>query len=474
MPLDSETWHGEYSSRAFKKLFGIPKGLLAIHRLSDGTQHMYVPADYVKMLYRRIDQINRYDPKGLEKKLKTFFPLVEKAKKAVSRPYGNPTKFFNRQLCSAFFRIRDYIHRTAIFDQFGWIAEEYWTQKMERILTKKFGLKKDTKDYNYALFTLTKPEKLSITLQEKLTVLRAAIKIKERKWTLKKAGGFLARKYGWLPVFTYGVPWLGQHYQTELKSLLNRPLNELHSESLIIQNHEKIRRSEIADLIKKYRIDEQDLQIFVDFSLTISVRDGEEYFVSFASSYLLPLYQEIAKRLYVSVKQVRMLTERELRNVLWNNLDVQKILANKGKFVGWGFDKHLKKRIDYSAQETEKLFKFVEKHVRTIQGHDETRGLCASPGKVQGRIRIVPSPEQNNKVKDGDILVTYATTTDYLPAMKRAAAIITEVGGLTCHAAVVSREFNIPCIVALKNAMANFQDGELVELNADLGTVTKL
>jgi pyruvate,water dikinase len=55
--------------------------------------------------------------------------------------------------------------------------------------------------------------------------------------------------------------------------------------------------------------------------------------------------------------------------------------------------------------------------------------------------------------------------------MKKAAAIITEVGGLTCHAAVISREFEIPCIVALKNAMKNFKDGDLVEVDADKGVV---
>src|SRR6185436_8588453 len=124
--------------------------------------------------------------------------------------------------------------------------------------------------------------------------------------------------------------------------------------------------------------------------------------------------------------------------------------------------------------ETEKLFKYVESYVKPVQGGDENKGLCASPGKVKGIARIVPYPTDANKVKQGDILITYATTTDYLPAMKRAGGIITEVGGLTCHAAVVSREFGIPCIVALKNAMKNFQDGEMIEVNADKGLVTKL
>ena len=78
-------------------------------------------------------------------------------------------------------------------------------------------------------------------------------------------------------------------------------------------------------------------------------------------------------------------------------------------------------------------------------------------------MKILLTSDDNNKVKEGDILIAHATTVDYLPAMKRATAFVTEVGGLTCHAAVVAREFNVPAIVCLKNATKNFKDGDLVE-----------
>lgn len=81
--------------------------------------------------------------------------------------------------------------------------------------------------------------------------------------------------------------------------------------------------------------------------------------------------------------------------------------------------------------------------------------------------------EAGGKVKQGDILITHATTVDYLPPMKRAAAFVTEIGGLTCHAAVVAREFGVPCVVGLKNAMANFKDGDMVEVDANKGIVRK-
>lgn len=113
----------------------------------------------------------------------------------------------------------------------------------------------------------------------------------------------------------------------------------------------------------------------------------------------------------------------------------------------------------------------MEKHVQLAQGSNEAHGVCASTGTARGTVRIVMKPEENGKVKKGDIMVTHATTVDYLPAMKNAGAIVTEVGGLTCHAAVVSREFGIPCVVGLKNATKNFKDGERVEVEASKGVV---
>ena len=109
-----------------------------------------------------------------------------------------------------------------------------------------------------------------------------------------------------------------------------------------------------------------------------------------------------------------------------------------------------------------------------MQGNTEGQGVCANPGFVIGKAKIVTSPDKNSKVKSGDILIAEATTVDYLPAMKRAAAFVTEVGGLTCHAAVVAREFGVPCVVGLKNATKNFKDGDKIEVNADKGIVRKL
>jgi len=473
-PGDCETWHGEHTSRYFKKLFGIPKESMLIYEFRTGFQHAYVTKKYLKTLHARIDEINRSNFRALAKKLKSFYPLVKKAKRVAAQSYGDPKKLSNAELAQKFSRIRDLIHHLAIFDQFTWLGEESWMPKMEKILVGKLGLSKGSVEYNQTLFTLTKPEEISTTLLEKRAVIEAAMAVKQKRTTLAQASQKLAKKFGFLPVFCYGEPWQARHYEAELSQTLKKPFGELRTECQNLKNYKALRNRAIAAVAKRHRLSPRDLQVFIDFGLAIDTRNEAEYFVSFGGFYLLPLYKEMARRLYLSALQIRCLREKEMLDSVLGKVDPQKILSKRNRFIGWGFSRDFKERLNFTETESEKLFKYIESYVKPIQGGNESQGACASPGQAVGKARIVPSPEQNHKVKDGDILFTYATTTDYLPAMKRAAAIVTEVGGLTCHAAVVSREFGIPCVVALANAMKNFKDGDTVEVNADQGTVKKL
>lgn len=102
------------------------------------------------------------------------------------------------------------------------------------------------------------------------------------------------------------------------------------------------------------------------------------------------------------------------------------------------------------------------------------RGLSASTGKAIGHVKVVRSSTQIDKVKPGDILVAVMTRPDYIVAMKRAAAIVTNEGGITSHAAIVSRELGIPCIIGTKIATEVLKDGDLVEVDANNGFVKVL
>ncbi len=99
------------------------------------------------------------------------------------------------------------------------------------------------------------------------------------------------------------------------------------------------------------------------------------------------------------------------------------------------------------------------------------RGLGASPGVATGKVKIVLDLSELDKIEEGDILVTEMTSPDFVPAMEKSAAIITDRGGMTCHAAIVSRELGIPCIVGTGNATKVLKDGMIVTVDATRGVV---
>lgn len=99
------------------------------------------------------------------------------------------------------------------------------------------------------------------------------------------------------------------------------------------------------------------------------------------------------------------------------------------------------------------------------------KGLGASPGIGAGKVVIIFEADEIDKVKEGDILVTTMTNPDMVPAMKRAAAIVTDEGGRTCHAAIVSRELGIPAVVGTKEATKVLKDGMMITVDGTRGVV---
>lgn len=98
-------------------------------------------------------------------------------------------------------------------------------------------------------------------------------------------------------------------------------------------------------------------------------------------------------------------------------------------------------------------------------------GLGASPGAATGAVKIVTGPENLDKITKGDIMVTVMTTPDMVPAMKRAGAIVTDEGGMTCHAAIVSRELGCPAVVGTKKGTKTLSDGMLITVDGGKGKV---
>ena len=150
--------------------------------------------------------------------------------------------------------------------------------------------------------------------------------------------------------------------------------------------------------------------------------------------------------------------------------------------IGKGLEDHYQHPQDVEwAKENDEIFIVQTRPVTTIretvtigpeiEAEAILTGSPASPGVASGPVKLVPDPSQIDKVLDGDILVAEMTTPDFVPAMKRAAAIVTDRGGRTAHAAIVSRELGIPCVVGTEKAMATLKDGQIITVNGTGGEV---
>ena len=125
----------------------------------------------------------------------------------------------------------------------------------------------------------------------------------------------------------------------------------------------------------------------------------------------------------------------------------------------------------HQGKENDRIKKIFAEAPKKIK---EFKGMIACRGKVRARVRIIGCKKDYVKMKSGDILVTSMTTPDMVTIMKKASAFITDEGGITCHAAIISREMNKPCVIGTKIATKVLKDGDLVEVDANKGIVRKI
>ncbi|MBW2965765.1 phosphoenolpyruvate synthase [Candidatus Woesearchaeota archaeon] len=109
--------------------------------------------------------------------------------------------------------------------------------------------------------------------------------------------------------------------------------------------------------------------------------------------------------------------------------------------------------------------------VKEVEADVLVKGETASPGVASGPVKIIHDISELDKIQKGDVMVTTMTTPDMVPAMQKASAIVTDEGGMTCHAAIVSREMGIPCIVGTGKGTEVLKDGDVITVHATHGTV---
>ncbi len=110
---------------------------------------------------------------------------------------------------------------------------------------------------------------------------------------------------------------------------------------------------------------------------------------------------------------------------------------------------------------------FINPEMSENYSNNVLKGTCAFPGKAKGAAKIIITKEDLYKIKKGDIIIAVMTNTLLTPYIPLVSAIITEEGGITCHAAIIAREYQIPCIMGVSSATAHIKDGDIIELDAE-------
>ncbi len=224
-------------------------------------------------------------------------------------------------------------------------------------------------------------------------------------------------------------------------------------------------------LIRKLSVDSKHQKLFAIASDIIFLKALRKDCIYKGAWVSTPLYTEVGKRLGLTVHQTRFIFYSEMSAALING-KIDSNLLNKRIKETVMHQRAGKKDILSNGT---KAIDFVHSlNVQEPQNSKELHGQCAYPGKITGTVKIVNTPDMMGKMEQGNILVAYATQPNLLPAMKKAGAFVTDHGGITCHAAIVAREWKVPCVVGTGNASKILKDNDIIEIDAESGIIKKL
>ncbi|MNY22954.1 Phosphoenolpyruvate synthase [compost metagenome] len=173
----------------------------------------------------------------------------------------------------------------------------------------------------------------------------------------------------------------------------------------------------------------------------------------------IAILEEISRRREIPLEDVNLYLMSELTNLLENNVKLSADVLNDRRKEGVSFVR------------SEDATSPISISITAADKKSFLPGICASPGKIRGAIKVVHSKEDINKINPSDIMVAIGTDFDLLEIMNMCSGIITEEGGLLSHASVVSRELKKPCLIGVANATKILKDGDSVLLDATEGKI---
>ena len=262
----------------------------------------------------------------------------------------------------------------------------------------------------------------------------------------------LWKRYCWIPINFVGEPWDVHYFVQRLRTYRSAPAHHPVKPKQHIS-------PEIRDQLRL-------------LSLVTYLNEYRKAVFTQANYIIRPVFDELAKAHGLAGWQdMNLLTSDEIIDLARGRHQYQRpLIAQRCGLLMVYNDTLDSVRLEYGRV----VKKFESQFQEKIQGQKYVQGLSARVGLVRGTVRIVLDQNDFSKFKRGDILVAKMTSTDFAPIMRKAAAFVTDEGGLASHAAILAREYNIPCIVGTRIGTRVFKSGDRVEVNANKGIIKKL
>ncbi|MEW5954924.1 MAG: PEP-utilizing enzyme [Candidatus Micrarchaeota archaeon] len=282
-----------------------------------------------------------------------------------------------------------------------------------------------------------------------------------------------ADSFRWLPFMYEGPAWSNEYFAQTLAGLLKDRPNLAY-----LRNELRVRSDLLAEkqeaLLKEFGVDEKHARLLEIAREIVWGRGFRKDSLYFAFYKLHSFHAEVGRRLGLTRERANYLYPWEIPSLLKQGKKVaaHEMDARHALHVLFIEDEREQVYVGDAAREFMKTLPVeAEKAVEQVR---ELKGLCASPGQGRGAVCVVNSPSDLTKMRDGNILVSHATDPSLVTGMKKASAIVTDMGGIACHAAIVSRELGIPCLVGTRTATKSFKDGDLVHVDATHGVIRRI
>lgn len=328
------------------------------------------------------------------------------------------------------------------------------------------------------IHVLTTPSEMTFSTERKFALYKIFASMGKKTWTEELIRSFVSSSSD-VQQFKRDFDYVDSNYATvkhQTDDQIVAELLRMHEEApktlsdyRELQRYVPDRKAAIAAIVKKYKLEKNPLWFFERLTIWREYRKK----VNLMS---IHVYDAILARIEALVgipkKYLQYLTLDEVPNVLRGLLPLEELRLRREEGV---MITMTRKGYEFlHEQQAESLLRELNDRLATSNTTNVIHGQTASQGYAKGVARIVLDQSQFDRFQEGEILVTGMTRPEFVPLMKKAAAIVTNEGGVTCHAAIVSRELGKPCIIGTKNATTFIPDGAMIEVRANHGTVRVL